>query len=161
MRGDDWYWKNLYSKVPPGPSRSHPVAQRNPAPVRPMFSSNDGVTRRNPGEVHYTSKGQPYVYVDGRPRFISKKSAARRNPAGAHGAFDQMIDPFSVTERPFEGEQPYARRNGAKVHYTSKGQPYVYVDGRPRFISKKSAAKHNPKRKKAKKNGVVTVYRVK
>jgi site-specific recombinase XerC len=141
MRDDDWYWNALYSKVPPGPQRAHPVAQRN---GKSSFSSNDGVTRRNPKEVHYTSKGQPYVYENGRPKFIKKSAAARRNPAGAHGAFDQEIEQFGVMERKFQGEQPYARRNSAgKVHYTSKGQPYVYVDGRPRFIKKTHAKKNN------------------
>lgn len=106
---DDWYWKAIYSNVPPGPSRSHPVAQRNPAQ-----------------EVHIAKNGTPYVYENGRPKFISKAAAARMNPAGAHGAFDQEIDPFGVMERKFDGEQPYARRNKSKKAKAKKNNHRVW-----------------------------------
>jgi hypothetical protein len=108
---DDWYWKAIYSNVPPGPSRAHPVAQRN---GRASFSSNDGVTRRNPPiKLHFAKNGTPYVYENGRPKFISKaeaasiKASARRNP----DIWQQVIDPFSVSEEAREGRQPIARRN--------------------------------------------------
>jgi len=106
MRDDDWYWKAIYSNVPPGPSRAHPVAQRNGS------------------QVLHTVKGQPYKYVDGRPRFISKVEAAsiqrrekqsRRNPDDwSHSHYEQIIDPFSVSEARTFGEQPIARRNKSR-----------------------------------------------
>jgi len=124
---DDWYWKAIYSNVPPGPSRAHPVAQRN---GRASFSSNDGVTRRNPPiKLHFAKNGTPYVYENGRPKFISKAEAAsikaaRRNPAGTHGAL--------------------ARNNPKKVY-----DLYVYEGEETRFAgtfgSAKAALKVAPK----------------
>jgi hypothetical protein len=186
MRDDDWYWKAIYSNVPPGPSRAHPVAQRNPRyeviesrrwvnektgktasiygavpwtraaekrewsietvgwtildnrtgtvgigrhPFKTKKEAQDWAdewnekmasrSKSNPSEIHYTSKGQPYEYMNGRPRFV-KKSAARRNPAGAHGAFEQMIEPFGVMQQRFDGEQPIPRRNPKKKKASAK-----------------------------------------
>jgi hypothetical protein len=187
MRDDDWYWKAIYSNVPPGPSRAHPVAQRNP------------------GKIHYTSKGQPYVYMNGRPRFIKKSEAKkmRNNPAGAHGAFDQMIEPFGVMQQRFDGEQPIPRRNPKKKKASAKKNnhrvweqiidPFSVTEARtygrqpigrrnpagahgafaqiigPFSVSEEELGgrqpipRRNPKKKKSKatKNGVVRVYKVK
>jgi hypothetical protein len=181
MRDDDWYWKAIYSNVPPGPSRAHPVAQRNPQ-----------------GEIHYTSKGQPYVYMNGRPRFIKKSEAKharkngwaqviepfsvseeklggrqpipRRNPkkkASAkknnHRVWEQIIDPFSVTEARTYGRQPIGRRNPAGAHGAFEQMIEPFGVMQQRFDGEQPIPRRNPKKKKskAKKNGVVRVYKVK
>ncbi len=178
MRDDDWYWKAIYSNVPPGPSRAHPVAQRNPQ-----------------GEIHYTSKGQPYVYVNGRPRFIKKSEAkhARKN------GWAQVIEPFSVSEEKLGGRQPIARRNPKKKKASAKKNHHMVWEqiispfsvSEARTYGRQPIGRRNPdiwkqviepfsvseerigglqpiarrntkkKKSKAKKNGVVRVYKVK
>jgi hypothetical protein len=99
-----------------------PTDYRDPSVVRTAL--------QNPG-VQYTSKGQPYIYKDGRPRFISKAAAARMNPAGApdmttdyqramtsdysthHPIYEQWIGQFSTSEPFTAGFQPMNRRNPA------------------------------------------------
>lgn len=106
------YWFEQYSKAPYGAQRSVPSSRRNPKKSK---RKGKGKGRKANPQASKAMK-EAWAMVKGR----AKSNSSRKKKARHNGL---------------------ALSNG-EVHYTKHGQPYIYVDGRPRFI-KKSQARRN------------------
>jgi hypothetical protein len=94
--------------------------------------------------------------VVANPRSSGRSAKAKKNN---HRVWDQVIDPFSVSEARTYGRQPIGRRNPSDIWEQVIG-PFS-VSEEAREGRQPLARRNKAKKSKAKKNGVVRVYEVK